>query len=361
MRNLSLNYTGIGSLPFSGKNAPNQAVDFIFDNFSDIPFWPQLPHYRREEDMAIQFSQNMAGLTTEGGKTFFDYESDVFFEKLEELFFDYEEVTSKNSLIEAEDRLNKYKIAPPYSSAIDPFLNRLKELSPSFVKGSITGAFTFSTSINDKYGKSAFYDETIREVIVKTLTLKALWQIKEFKKAAPSAIPIIFMDEPSISQIGSCAFLTVKNEEVVDILKAISFEIKKYGAISGVHCCGKTDWDIALGADLNVINFDAYSFAQSISLFVDRVKNFLENGGYLALGIVPTLSDEILQKLDVEALGEAFENSISFLTKKGIPRELIMKQSFITPSCGCGTLTCEGAKKALHLTKELSEKLRSEE
>ena len=49
MEKLSLAYTGIGSLPFSGNSAPNDANDFVFKTCKDFPYWPQLPHYKMED------------------------------------------------------------------------------------------------------------------------------------------------------------------------------------------------------------------------------------------------------------------------------------------------------------------------
>lgn len=358
MSKLSLNYTGIGSLPLKGENAPVEAVNFVFKNFKDIPFWAQLPHFEKHEDMILQFTQNLCGFKYSGENYFFDSESDEFFENLEKLFFDYEEVLNSSDLFECEAVLDKYAITPPYSNVLPLFLNELKNHKTSYVKGSVTGPFTLSTSLNDKNGKCAFYDETLRDVIVKTLALKALWQVKEFKKVSADATPIIFMDEPSISQIGSCAFLTVKNEDVIEMLREISNVIKKFNAISGVHCCGKTDWNISIKANVDVINFDAFSYTESISTFASEIQKFMENGGYLAFGIVPTLDTMALSELDETKIVEKFEKSIQFLINKKIPKDLILKQSFITPSCGCGSLSVQDMEKAFKLTQNLSEQLR---
>ena len=84
----------------------------------------------------------------------------------------------------------------------------------------------------------------------------------------------------------------------------------------------------------------------------------MEQGGFLALGIAPTLDPLIIENLDDEKLYEKFKESISFLTNKGINSELILKQSFITPSCGCGSLSLEDTKSVVNLTKNLSAKLR---
>ena len=358
MSELTLNYTGIGSLPFKGENAPKQALDYIFKEFKSIPFWPQLPHFAREEDMVFQYTQNLAGLSFDGDKYFLNPESEEFFIALEELFFDYESVISADDLIQCEQTLDKYAILPPNSNSLAPFLNELKNYNPDFVKGSITGPFTFSTSITDNEGKCAYYNDVLKDVCIKTLSLKALWQVKEFKKAAPSAKSIIFMDEPSISQVGSCAFLSVESSDVVEMLKIIADDLKKFGAICGVHCCGKTDWEIALLCGVDIVNFDAYSYSQSVANYAQSAKTFLEKGGIFAFGIVPTLDKDELKNLELNTLEQKFDDSIKCFTSKGIDKNLLLKQSFITPSCGCGSLGDEGALKALRLTRELSQRLK---
>ena len=308
--------------------------------------------------MVLQYTQNLPGLKIEDDKYYLDQEDEEFFIKLEELFFDFEEVLGCDNLLDCEEILDKYGIYEPYSNSFKLFTERLKKhIGNNFVKGSVTGPFTMSTTLTDKSGKCTFYDDTLREVIVKTLIMKALWQIKEFKKAT-SATPIIFMDEPSISQVGSCAFITVKDEEVISIIEEVSNSIKKFGAMSGIHCCGKTNWEISTNAKTDIINFDAYSYTQSVSLYSSAIKKYLENGGYLALGIAPTLDPVILETLDDEGLYKKFEESLLFLINKGIDKDLILKQCFITPSCGCGSLSFEDTVHVVNLTKNLSMKLK---
>ena len=51
MKDLTLNYTAIGSLPYKGESAPAEAIKVVFENYKEIPFWPQLPNYSHDEDM----------------------------------------------------------------------------------------------------------------------------------------------------------------------------------------------------------------------------------------------------------------------------------------------------------------------
>ncbi|MDD3435955.1 MAG: hypothetical protein PHC64_02270 [Candidatus Gastranaerophilales bacterium] len=348
---LTLECLAIGSLPHKDLNSAMQTVK---DNFSQIPFWPQLAKLSKNEDMIFQFLEGLPGLVQEDEKTYLENESDEFFEQLETLFMEYEEIVSDLDC----ELLNKYEVSEAYSSTFSPFLQIIKETKPKYAKGQIVGPFTLTTTLTDKEGKCVFYDETLREIIVKLLSLKALWQIKKIKQASSQTTPIIFIDEPSISQLGTSAFITISKEEVVEILKEVSDLIKSAGAISAIHCCGKCDWSISIESGVNILNLDGFFFAQSLSLFSDKVKTFLSEGGFIAWGIVPTLDVNTLEKITINDLVQKFDEALDYLVKKGIDKSLLINQSMITPSCGAGSLSIELAEKAMRLTNELSLKLK---
>ena len=234
----------------------------------------------------------------------------------------------------------------------------MEDFKPKYAKAQITGPFTLATSLTDKEGRYAYYDETLRDIIVKTLTMKALWQIKEIKKSSENTIPIIFIDEPTLSQLGTSAFVTIPVDEIIEIIKEISDLIQSNGAISAIHCCGKCDWSIPMRVGMNIINFDAFSYAENMSTFADKLKIFLENNGKIAWGIVPTLDKNALKNTDIYEIEEKLINAKLYLIKKGIDKDLIDNNSLISPSCGCGSLSIELAEKAIKLTKELSDKLK---
>ena len=347
---LKLNCLAIGSLPHDDlKNA----MTLVEGCFSEIPFWPQLTKINKNEDMIVQFLENMPSFFI--GKDFLDTEYDEFFEDLEQFFMDYEEVMADFD----SDVLEKYAVSAEFSSSFPEFIKLVKKCKPEFAKGQIVGPFTLATTLVDKDGKCAFYDETLREIIVKTLTLKALWQIKQIKAANPETTPIIFIDEPSISQLGTSAFVSISEREVVDLFKEVSDAIKSAGALSAIHCCGKCDWSVPISSGIDIINLDAYSFAQNLSLFKNDVENFLKNGGKIAWGVVPTLDKDALENADIQVLSEKFETAIAYLTKKGIDEKLVIENSILSPSCGAGSLSEELAEKAMNLTKNLSEILRT--
>lgn len=350
---LKLQSIAIGSLPHKDIVS---AMKIVRENFPQIPFWPQLAKLNKNEDMIVQFIENLPGLIIDKNseKIYLENESDEFFEQLENFFLDYEEIISTSDT----DILDKYAITDANSSTFKPFLKLINEIKPTYAKGQIVGPFTLATTLTNIDGKCAFYDETLREIIVKTLSLKALWQIKEIKKANQNTIPIIFIDEPSVSQLGTSAFITISKCEVVEILKEISDIIKENGAISAIHCCGKCDWTIPIEADVSIINLDGYAFAQNLSLFSNELKPFLEKGGLIAWGVVPTLDKDALEQTDINEAISKFDEAIEYLVKKGIDKQLLINKSLVATSCGAGSLSIELAQKAMNLVQELSIKLK---
>ena len=346
---LTLKCTAIGSLP---HKSPEAATELIKRDFSEIPFWPQMVKINKNEDMIFQFLDNMPSFFCEDGKIFLDTDYDAFFEDLEGFFNDYEEITADiNSPL-----LEKYGITQ--ALAFNDYIKIIETTKPTFAKGQIVGAFTLSATLCKKDGTPAVYDETLREIITKNLILKALWQIKKIKEANSGTTPIIFTDEPTLSQLGTSAYVGIAEKDVHYMFKEISEILKQHGAIPAIHCCGKCDWTLPLNSGFEMINPDAFSFAENLSLFSDEIKIFLATGGKIAWGIVPTLDKNALEKINIESLVEKFRTAVNYLTKKGIDEKLIIENSIITPSCGAGGLTERLAGKAMDLTKELSKRLK---
>ena len=348
---LKLECMAIGSLPHENLE---DAMALVKKCFANVPFWPQLVKINKNEDMIVQFLEMMPSFFYDNNKCYLETESEQFFEDIEQFFLDYEEIRSDIN----SSSLEKYAISKDYSIAFPLFLETIKELEPKYAKGQIVGPFTLATTLVDKYGKCAIYDETLREIIVKTLTLKALWQINQIKITSPSTVPVIFIDEPSISQLGTSAFVGISSEEVVLMFKDICDAIKDNGALAAIHCCGKCDWRLPIDAGVNIINLDAYDFAQSLSLYVDDLIPYLKNGGKIAWGVVPTLNSEVLTNINLDELILVFERAVKYLTNKGIDEKLVIENSIITPSCGAGALDISLAEKAMILTHQLSESLK---
>ncbi|MFA5156946.1 MAG: methionine synthase [Candidatus Omnitrophota bacterium] len=336
--------TGIGSLPH--KDA-DQALDIVFQYCPAIPFWPQLPRRSSREGMVAQFSEKLPCLEfTSEGIIFNSRDRD------RELEFFYDRVIAGDA--------DYFKISPDFAAGLYGFCRRLEGLSPEALRSivalkcHITGPFTFAASLNNDENISLIHDEVFMQVILKGLAMKALWQLRLFKKFGKEQI--IFIDEPYLAGFGS-AFTPVNKQTVESILAELTSAIKAEGALVGVHCCGNTDWPIFLDSPaIDIINFDAFSFFERLALYADNLKAFFKRGGSLCWGIVPTT--EFKGSETPESLAALVNSGINTLAKKGIDRDLLAKNLLISPSCGLGTLDPAKAEQIFQVLSKTSAFLR---
>ncbi len=136
---------------------------------------------------------------------------------------------------------------------------------------------------------------------------------------------------------------------IIKVIEAIHTE----GCYAGIHCCGDADWDLVLSTDVDILNFDAYNYAESFLKGYKKISIFLERGGIIAWGMVPTASNEPLENVD--NLAVRLESFIKLLSENGIDRKKIINSSLITPSCGCGVLNERESEDVVKLCVELSQ------
>ena len=160
-----------------------------------------------------------------------------------------------------------------------------------FVKVQTTGPISFGLTIVDENKRAIYYNAEFIDVVVKALAMKCRWQIQKFRKFAQRVI--CFVDEPILSAFGSSTYVSVTRDDVVAKLGEVIEAIHAEGALAGVHCCGNTEWPILMDAGVDIVNFDAFDYGETIALYPQAVKRHLEAGKSLAWGIVPTNSAKI--------------------------------------------------------------------
>ena len=78
---------------------------------------------------------------------------------------------------------------------------------------------------------------------------------------------IIFLDEPILSALGSTAYLGVNSDDAMRLIREASDTIKDNGGISGIHCCGNADWPSVMGTGIDILNFDAYGYFDTLLMY----------------------------------------------------------------------------------------------
>jgi hypothetical protein len=291
--------------------------------------------------MIDQFLEGAPGVVEEGDK--------VFLRPLEP----YEEWERFYEGYEGGD-LDAFAISKERARGLYAFLEEVAHREPPpFVKGQVTGPITLGLTLKDDEGAAAFFNPNLRDMLVQLVAMKARWQEAAFKRLVPQAETIIFIDEPILSSYGS-AFMNVSKEAVISALREA---IAPLQGLKGIHICGNTDWPMIMEIGLDIIHFDAYKDLSSFLLYAEPLLGFLEGGGAISWGIVPT-DEKTLQWEDSSHLARKLQEGIDVLITEGVPQELLIERSLITPSCGAGSLTEAEATKVYQLTKEASDLLR---
>ena len=343
--------TAIGSMPFAD---PEYATGLFFSKL-DIPVWPQLSHFGLNEQMEIQYSEGMPRIVIDREKRrmYFDTSGDYS----EELAEFYEAYLYAMDPEEGTGDCSQLAISTEFSKGIYTLEKILKERGGKlpFVKVQTTGPCSFALTIVDENKRAIYYNEEFRDVVVKALAMKCRWQIQRFQPFAEKVI--CFIDEPILSAFGSSTYVTVKREDVVALLSEVIDAVHTDDAVAGIHCCGNTEWSILIDAGVDIVNFDAFDYGETIAMYPAEVKNHLEMGGILAWGIIPTST--AIRGQTVDTLEAKFEGLLDNLAAQGIDKQLILEQAMITPACGTGSMETGDADRVFEMIEALTKRMKA--
>lgn len=334
--------TGVGSLPF---REPGPALELIWRSVPNVPHWPQLPRAGSDEGFSVQYLQALIkmGLVVAKEGLYFDTNAPEWLERLTEFY------TLYLSALEGEQGvLDSFGFPPEAARGFYAFQSDLHQNGKRdavCLKGQLSGPLTVGFQLTGPDKRACYYDPQLRDVLVKNLALHALWQVRTMQTFD---LPVLIMvDEPGLYAYGASSHITLTREEIQQDLNTIYDVVKGEGAWVGTHVCAGTDWTVLFESHVDVINFDAYGYFDSMKVYAGRLRDFLAGGGVLSWGIVPTSQD--ILKEDAKSLFERFTGYLQELEQRGIERKLILEQSIFTPSCGTGTLSGELAEK-IHQT-----------
>lgn len=330
--------TGIGSLPATDAR---EAVETVLAYCPDLPHWPQLPKISRAEGMNEQALAGLPGLviTAEGRLRL--AEDEAFFLGVERLMTAH-----------AAGDASVAAMQPETAAGFEPFVAAVRRRGLRQAKGQIAGPVTVGMAVLGEDGNPILYNEVLRDVLVKFLSLRVRWQAEQLRAAG--AEPIIFVDEPFLSSFGT-PFFNWGVGQVREVLEAVAAGAE----ITGSHCCSNTDWSIFLGSRLSVVSFDAFEFAENFLMYRDALAAFMARGGNLAWGIVPTDPD-LLAGQTAQGLRNRLLPLVAKVEALGFKREQVFRQSLITPACGLGSRDAATAKQALTLVRDLAASLGAE-
>lgn len=178
---------------------------------------------------------------------------------------------------------------------------------------------------------------------------RAAAMVAEAMQRVPMAPQYVFVDDPGLVALLSDDY-PLAADDTIDVISGVLAVIEPH-AVTGLHCCGPTDWRLAQQAGPQILSLpvDVATDAHAGALCTH-----LERGGWVAWGAVPT-DGPVRSRPDRywSRLGEVWCE----LTRAGCDPVLLRERSIITPACGLAHHTASQADVVLGLSAELGKRV----
>jgi hypothetical protein len=280
----------------------------------DVPFWPQLPNYSYFEDMYVQAAEHFPGIVLDLGKRTLRFSMDKFAEELEAALMGF-------------DDPKMFDISKTYSAVYHRFLALSLADRPA-IRGQLEGPISFGFNILDQDERPILFDDTVRPFMLDFMAKRLNVQLARLQQLNPNAF--MFVDEPGLQFLFSAmaGYGDLKAKGDLDQFFA------KVDRPRGIHLCGNPDWDFLLNLDLEVLSLDVYTNAEVFGAYAKSISRFLDRGGVIVWGIVPT-GFEAFAKEEIPTLIHRLEAVWKTLWAKGIDRDLLISRAMLSPATCC--------------------------
>ena len=305
----------------------------------DVPYWPQLPHYSYHEDMYVQASEHFPGIVLDMQQQTLRFSMDKFIQELEET-------------MSHMDDPGYFDISETYSAVYHRFLKMDLSDRPA-IRGQLEGPISFGFNVVDQDKRPIIFEDTVRPFMLEFMARRINVQLSRLKKINSNAF--MFIDEPGLQFIFSA--LSGYNDVAARTDMENFFSLVERPR--GVHLCGNPDWDFLLKLDLDVLSLDVYTNGEAFTAYAPSIKKFLDKGGIIVWGIVPT-NIESFEKENVESLTKRLEGLWDSLAGRGIDRELLITNGMLSPATCClvNPDAEKTVEKAFSVVNELSQRLK---
>lgn len=280
----------------------------------DVPFWPQLPNYNYYEDMYVQAAEHFPGIVLDLEKRTLRFAMDKFIDEFEETMARF-------------DQPEMFDISETYSAVYHRFLS-LDFSDRAAIRGQLEGPISFGFNILDQDERPILFDDTVRPFMFEFMAKRINVQLNRLQKLNRNAF--MFVDEPGLQFLFSAlsGYGDIKAKADMDLF------FSQVNRPRGIHLCGNPDWDFLLGLDLDVLSLDIYTNAEVFASYAASIKRFIEQGGVIVWGIVPTGIEAFSQE-NIPNLIAKLEEVWTVLAKKGIDKAQLLKQSMLSPATCC--------------------------
>jgi len=280
----------------------------------DIPFWPQLPNVNYYEDMYVQASQHFPGIVV-------DVENKKM--HLDQAKFQEELLTYSEKMTDPAT----FTLDPAYSVVYHRFL--IEELSKyAAIRGQYIGPVSFGFRVTDETNKPIIYDDVIRPLLFDFIQKKVNVQVQELRKRNGNAF--VWMDEPGLGWV----FSGLSGYSDVSAAGEYRTFLSGIEGLKALHLCANVNLPYLLDLGDDLLSFDAYQMKLMPREYAKAVAKFLNKGGIISWGIVPTDS-ESLDDITPERIAQQLLEYWEVVAASGLTLKQIAGQALIAPASCC--------------------------
>ncbi len=310
----------IGSLPHPSHEA---AVAFVLEHTPRLPAAPTLPIRFPREGMLAQAATGVVGIDVLDDGT----------------------LSLTPDLIDPAAPLGGGGFAHDPSFAGDRALVAAMQGATGFAKFQLTGPVTFAVALH-ALGLDPDRAVAVAGAVVRARATALLDWLGD---VLPAVRPVVFVDEPAMVGLLQPGF-PCDAETALDLCSSVLATLEGR-AITGIHCCGEADWRLLLQAGPQILSLP---LGAAVEQAAGTLSGYLERGGWLAWGAVPT--DGPLGTT-VERQWRKLSATWCNLVQEGCDPVRLRTQAMITPVCGLATHGIPQAEHVLELTVELAQRL----
>ena len=181
-------------------------------------------------------------------------------------------------------------------------------------------------------------------------------RVQHLLEAVAAALPhcrqIVFIEEPAFGELMQLGF-PIAPETAIDLVSGALAAIETT-AISGLHCCGGGDIPSQLAAGPAIISLPVKPEIAEAAGYLIR---FMESGGYIAWGVVPTTGPITTS---AERPWRQLCALWCELVRRGADPTLLRTQALVTPECGLSGHTPAVAQRVHAMVAEIGCRVRDQ-
>ena len=170
--------------------------------------------------------------------------------------------------------------------------------------------------------------------------------------ALPLSQQIVMIEEPSLCELMQPGF-PIAPDTAIDLVSGALAAIET-SAVSGLHVCGLTDIASQLAAGPAILSLPV---RQEVAESAGYLVRFMEQGGYIAWGVVPTAGPIITS---AERPWRQLCALWCELVQRGADPTMLREQAIITPECGLAAHTPAVAERVHRFAGEVARRVRDQ-